>query len=974
MKYIIILFFGILFSYRSIAQVSDQLSIQKPEQYKNRTLTSENSTGKFGFLKKFFNNNFTCYNFYFNANRKFNEALEQAYASQLDDYSQLITFYPYNLNTSAQNSITLDSVIQKSTAGILLHDLRNKWIDDLFLLIGKAYFFKKQFDSAAITFQYINYAFGPRDKDGYRKVIGSNQGGEKNLFNIFGSDEKGNVNPSSHTSHARDEALIWLVRAYIECNKINEADGIMRVLKNDIHVPKNLEPLLIETQAYLFYKQQQFDSAANHLNNCIKQLYKGNIYARQAFLTAQLYEQAHQLEQATELYKKTIQKAIDPTLEAYARLHILFLNKTNDPVLIQNNLDELLHMAQKEKYLAYQNILYYIMGTIEYNRGKLTEAQQWLLKSIKSGSNTSTQKDKAFLLLGNMAFDQQQYSIAANWYDSITSTALNTIEYKQANQRKPYLTIIRAQQYIIDREDSLQHLALLSTEERTAILKNIVKQLRKQQGLKPEEENTNNNFISNNTSVDIFNTSTSNGYFANPGLKAQGYGSFVQAWGKRPNVDNWRRRTAIEKILTVNDANNDNTNIASSTDNTSTELTVEALLKNIPLTTTQMNASKQRIQQALKTIAETAENGLETYSFAIEKYLKLIQKAPSADVLANTYFNLIYCYTKINKLDEAAKYKKLLVEQFPQSNWANKLDIGPLKARTNEANTAYSLIYNQFIEGNFEQALAQKQQFDSLYGKEFYTPQLLFIQSIYYIKNKQDSIAIQQLRSLMQQFPTSPLNNRAQHIIAVLTHRKEIEERLNNLQVTRIQDEDENDILNISENKNLRYTPTKSDTVKLKPVSINKQINPITSTPLYDSLLKKKPNAEINTSYTFNPNHNHWVMIVFEKVGPVYLSEARNTFERYHKTQLYNTKLTSQLETLDSTHTVLLIQFFSDASNALQYIDKIKPITSTEIIPWLINKKYSFWVIDPQNWEMLKKLKDIENYKQFLHQELPKQF
>jgi len=157
---------NILIIHRSYAQIGDQITIQKPEQYKNRTLPAEKSTGKFSFLKKTFSSTFTHYNYYFNANQKFNEALEQAYSAQVDDYSQLISFYPYNLTASAQNTIVLDSVIHKATTGILLHDLRNNWVDDLFLLIGKSYFLKKQFDSAAITFQYINYAFGPRDANG----------------------------------------------------------------------------------------------------------------------------------------------------------------------------------------------------------------------------------------------------------------------------------------------------------------------------------------------------------------------------------------------------------------------------------------------------------------------------------------------------------------------------------------------------------------------------------------------------------------------------------------------------------------------------------------------------------------------------------------------------------------------------------------------------------------------------------------
>ena len=73
-------------------------------------------------------------------------------------------FYPYTLENTASQQVELDSVIYKSTAGILLHDLRNDWVDNLYLLIGKAYYFRKTFDSAALTFQFINYNLFPQEE------------------------------------------------------------------------------------------------------------------------------------------------------------------------------------------------------------------------------------------------------------------------------------------------------------------------------------------------------------------------------------------------------------------------------------------------------------------------------------------------------------------------------------------------------------------------------------------------------------------------------------------------------------------------------------------------------------------------------------------------------------------------------------------------------------------------------------------
>lgn len=149
---------------------------KKPEKYEEKKLGSE-KTGekKFKGVRKFLQNNTSHYNFYFNANNRLNLVIERAKLSNKDDYAKMLSFYPYSLENTASQKTDLDSVIYKSTAGILLHDLRSEWVDNFYLLIGKSYFLKKDFDSAALTFQFINYNLFPRKKtdDDYNKIVGS---------------------------------------------------------------------------------------------------------------------------------------------------------------------------------------------------------------------------------------------------------------------------------------------------------------------------------------------------------------------------------------------------------------------------------------------------------------------------------------------------------------------------------------------------------------------------------------------------------------------------------------------------------------------------------------------------------------------------------------------------------------------------------------------------------------------------------
>src|SRR5688572_16503378 len=157
------------------AQLGFSFDLKKPEQFDDRLLASEKTESKkFTLPRRFTHNNFTHYNYFFNANNKLNLVLEEAKLVHVDDYTELLSFYNYSLDETAANKEQLDSIIYKSTTGIVLHDLRNDWIDNLYLLQGAAYYLRKQFDSAYLTFQFINYAFAKKDKDGYIKPSEAN--------------------------------------------------------------------------------------------------------------------------------------------------------------------------------------------------------------------------------------------------------------------------------------------------------------------------------------------------------------------------------------------------------------------------------------------------------------------------------------------------------------------------------------------------------------------------------------------------------------------------------------------------------------------------------------------------------------------------------------------------------------------------------------------------------------------------------
>ncbi len=279
----------------SFGQLGISFDLKKPKEYDDRVLRSEKSDEKkFNLPRRFIQNTVTHYNYFFNANNKLNEVLERAKSAFKDDYSKLLPFYNYSLDVTAKDNMQLDSIIYKSETGIALHDLRNDWVDNLYLLWGASYYLQKEFDSAYMMFQFINYAFAPKEKDGYYKTIGSNMDGNK-AFSIA-TKEKTSLPKKVFTEPpSRNDAFIWQIRNFLAQDQFAEAASLIVTLKNDPNFPKRLQNDLEEVQAYWFYKQNMWDSAAPHLVNALYNATNQQEKARWEYLAAQLYELSGQI-------------------------------------------------------------------------------------------------------------------------------------------------------------------------------------------------------------------------------------------------------------------------------------------------------------------------------------------------------------------------------------------------------------------------------------------------------------------------------------------------------------------------------------------------------------------------------------------------------------------------------------------------------------------------------------------------------
>ncbi|HXB06321.1 MAG TPA: hypothetical protein VNW04_04380, partial [Puia sp.] len=383
----------------------------------------------------------------------------------------------------------------------------------------------------------------------------------------------------------------------------------------------------------------------------------------------------------------------------------------------------------------------------------------------------------------------------------------------------------------------------------------------------------------------------------------------------------------------------------------------------------------------------------------------------------------------------------LLGQKYPHGAFTARLvnpdsvenSAGSLKTK---ATHQYEKVYTDFIEGRFEQAVEEKRVADSLYGDKYWTPQLLYIESVYFIRSRQDAQARGVLSGIITKWPKTPMAAKAATMLDVLNRRRQIEDYLTRLQVTRAIDDDSvtvapqidtaaqnaanrrprlvrNDsnmlIKNIPGNKHGVGGPgdkLKTDTASLNKInmdagrlaslhhlqdSLQQAMLQAKADSLQSALLKRQSDSiaaavqklqadsvqlaaklrNLNSAFTLTPDQTHMVIMVMDKVDPVYVSEASNAFSRYNTEMFYSKSLTTANASLNDSLKLMIISKFGNANDALDYMKNIKAVAPREIVPWLPAGKYVFLIISSSNLELLLNNKDMPAYRKFLQTAYP---
>ena len=157
--------------------------------------------------------------------------------------------------------------------------------------------------------------------------------------------------------------------------------------------------------------------------------------------------------------------------------------------IIDKKIAALLHLAKKDKFVGYRDLIYYTAAQIEMERKNYDDAYTYLKKSIKYNTiDNPAQRSISFMALGDVLYEKPDYIEAKNAYDSVDAGSLkDSVEQQRLTGRLSALEVIATNLETIHDEDSVQLVARMPEAQRIAFIKKTVRRLRRAQGLKDED-------------------------------------------------------------------------------------------------------------------------------------------------------------------------------------------------------------------------------------------------------------------------------------------------------------------------------------------------------------------------------------------------------------------------------------------------------------------------------------------------------
>ena len=719
-------------------------------------LISSCSTKKNTAITRTFHNVTARYNVYFNGKESFKSAMLNLDNNYKDNYNEILPIYKYkNKSYLTPLSSDMDKSIKKSLKVIKMHSLKAKpkrpanremtprereyykkneycrWVDDSYFLIGKSNFYKEDYPKAINSFQHIINQFSKEDR-------------------VY-------------------DAHIWLVKTYVESNRMSDAKEQINIIKNNKKFPEKKKLNFNLAQADYYLEQQEYDKLIPLLKSSLELTKNKELKSRLSYILAQLHTIKGNKKIARDYYAAVIKMQVSYEMSFYAQINsalILDANQNSD------NLEkDLLKMLKDIKNSDFQSQIYYALAKLSITKGDKPKAIEYYKLSAQSPNAEGTQKALSYLALADIYFEASNYLPSGAYYDSTMNFLDESYSrYAELSKQTRNLKVLIDNLNTIQNQDSLQKVAKMPEKDRMNIVYGIIDEIKQREAEEKQQQLSLAGNLQNQNEQGIVPISGQSGkwYFYNQTSVSYGSTDFKKRWGARKIEDNWRRSN--KKIVAEDFFNN---NEETGTNNESKELTdkmPEYYLQHLPLNDSSILVSNQLIAAALYNAGNVYNNKLNETELAAEIFNKLLNRFPSHEFAPQTAYKLYLIYTQQNNVMLSNRWKNYLIATFPKSTYAKVLNnpdyLEQLKAEIKQAEILYEKAYIAYENMLYSDVIELTEQAEKQFPTHELIPKFNLLHAFATARQGQIDNYISELESITKSYQGSIEAQKAQDILS----------------------------------------------------------------------------------------------------------------------------------------------------------------------------------------------------------------
>ncbi len=613
------------------------------------------------------------YNAYFLAKEKMEEVEDALAQAQERNFNKLLYIFP-EVDTTVVSGLKpqLEDILKKASIAIERHK-NSKWVDDSYILVGKTRFYSGEFEHAVETYKYVNV--------------------------------------KSEDDAARHQALINLMRAFIDHQELNNAKAVADYLRKEKLNKENIRKYH-QVLAYFYQHREEWEPMAAALQIAAPLTPKDEGRARLYFLLGQLYQQLGQDKEAYESFRKSLKSNPDYELSFYARLNmaqVFDLTEGEDEKKMRRYFTKLL---KDKKNREYRDKIYYELGRFEERQEHLEAAIENYKKSAQASIDNSRQKSYAYLALGELYYDNYgDYRTAKLYYDStMVQLPTDELNYAQVEKRQQVLNELVTQLNTVQEQDSLVRLVQLDSTALRTFLEDVArKQIAEEERQARLVENASFNQVNVrpgfNTVRDNFGLMGGNQaasgewYFYNNSLLSIGRSEFIKQWGERPLQDNWRRLSRDQRentnvITQEQEIENFSEGAAAPTLDPAEIIATRTneLYNSLPLAEEQRLQAFEMVETAFYKLGKIYNYDLHEREKSIGSFETLLERFPSSEYRPEVLYQLYLIYQG-NDDALAQRYKEELISNFPNTTFAKVAENPNYQEESNQASTYLKKVY-----------------------------------------------------------------------------------------------------------------------------------------------------------------------------------------------------------------------------------------------------------------------------------------